>query len=346
MKVQAKLLVALALVSSSGSVAAYQVYGAIGEKWRQLEAEAGPLGAPRSDERDAARGGRYNEFQYGFIYWHPDTGAHAVYGAIGEKWNQIGREGGFGYPIIDEQPAKDGGRFNDFENGGSIYWHPKTGAHPVYGVIRAKWHELGREAGALGYPVSDESAAFNGGRFSNFQFGMIYWHPRFGGHAVYGRIGEKWIELGRERGVCGYPTSDEYDFDDGRSGDEYGYGIGSRFRRSDFANGYILFLKSRKQVFAFCGDRPSSQPDPVPSTEACAISVTIRNDSCLNADGTPSTILDPGKISASGCGGNVENARARAKQFFQQFGCITEGDQPSPGCCTYSEQVVQGCLCR
>ena len=271
--------------------------------------------------------------------------AYQVYGAIGDKWRQLGAERGFGYPITDERPAKNGGRYNDFENGGSIYWHPGFGAHVVYGAIRTKWHQLGREEGALGYPVSDESAAVNGGRFNNFQFGMIYWHPRFGAHAVYGRIGEKWIELGRERGVCGYPTSDENDFDDGRSGDEYGYGIGSRFRRSDFANGYILFLKSRNQLFAFCGNTSPSQPQPVPPSESCSVSVTIRNKSCLNADGTPSTILEPGATSASGCGATVENARARTKLSFQQFSCLTESDQPSPGCCTYSEQVVQGCLC-
>lgn len=338
------VLMIFAITLCTSDVSAYQVYGAIGDKWRQLGAQAGPLGAPRTDERDAARGGRFNEFQNGFIYWHPNTGAHAAYGLIGQKWNQLGREHGFGYPITDEQPAKNGGRFNDFDNGGSIYWHRSSGVHAVYGAIRAKWHELGRERGVLGYPVSDESAAINGGRFNNFQFGMIYWHPKFAAHAVYGRIGEKWIELGRERGVCGYPTSDEYDFDDGRDTGEYG--VGKRFRRSDFSNGYILWSKKRNQLFPFCGTTSPSQPQPVPPSESCSISVTIQNESCLNADGTPSTILQPKAISASGCGATVENARARAKQNFQQFSCLTEDDQPSHGCCTYSEQVVQGCLCR
>lgn len=117
MKVHMRYLFVLAFLASSSSVSAYQVYGAIGEKRRQLGAESGPLGAPRSDESDAARGGRYNDFQYGFIYWYPNIGAHAVYGLIGEKWNQLGRERGFGYPLTDEQPAKNGGRFNDFESG-------------------------------------------------------------------------------------------------------------------------------------------------------------------------------------------------------------------------------------
>jgi uncharacterized protein with LGFP repeats len=256
-KAFAILIVGVTLTVSSVA-AAYQVYGAIAEKWRQLGSASGPLGAPKSDESAAARGGRFNEFQYGFIYWHPNFGAHAVYGLIGEKWNQLGRERGFGYPLTDEQPAQRGGRFNDFENGGSIYWHPSFGAHAVYGTIREKWSQMGREAGGLGYPITDELPAANGARFNNFEFGMIYWQPNSGAHAVYGRIGEKWIQLGRESGICGYPTSDEYDFDDGRDTGEYG--VGKRFRRSNFTNGYILWSKARNQTYVYCRNTPSNPP--------------------------------------------------------------------------------------
>lgn len=175
------VLMALSFLASTSNVFAFQVYGAIGDKWRQLGAESGPLGAPKTDELDAARGGRYNEFQYGFIYWHPDSGAHAVYGAIGEKWNKLGRERGFGYPLTDEQPAKNGGRFNDFENGGSIYWHPRTGAHAIYGAIREKWASMGRERSKHGYPKTDEYAeAGNRYRRVDFECGYIRWSARTG----------------------------------------------------------------------------------------------------------------------------------------------------------------------
>lgn len=336
--------VAIGFLAFTAPVSAYQVYGAINQKWIQLGGASGPLGSPRSDELPAARGGRHNDFQFGFIYWLPSIGANAVYGAIGERWNQLGREAGFGYPLGDEEPAKNGGRFNDFENGGSIYWHPNFGVHVVYGAIRVEWNALGREAGALGYPASDESAAAEGGRFNNFQFGMIYWQQKFGAHAVYGAIGQTWITLGRETGVCGYPTSDEYDFDDGRDTGEYG--VGKRFRRSDFQNGYILWSKARNQILTYCGSTPVVGPVRPPPSEACAVSVTIQNKNCLNADGTPSTILIPGSTSATGCGSNEANALTRAKQSFQQFGCLSEGDQASPGCCTYVKQDIQGCLCK
>jgi hypothetical protein len=334
----------LFIVVTARDARAQRVYGAIADKWRLLGAATGPLGAPTSDESDAARGGRFNTFQNGFIYWHRNLGeAHAVYGLIGQKWNALGREKGFGYPLTDEQPAKNGGRFNDFENGGSIYFHPTFGVHAVYGAIRAKWHELGREAGALGYPLSDETTSVNGGRFVNFQFGVISWLSNRA-YAVYGRIAEHWITTGREQGVCGYPTSDEYDFDDGRDTGEYGY-WSKRFRRSDFNGGYILWSKKRDTLYPYCGASPPPPPKLVspPPPEACLVSVVITNKSCLNPDGSPMSNWPPGSNTTTGCGSNVENARARARQTGY---CISDADQASPGCCTISEQVAQGCLCR
>ena len=156
-----------------------KVYGAIGQKWVALNGIKGPLGVPQSDELDAANGGRYNEFQNGFIFWTPQTNAHAVYGDIGKKWTELGRERGFGYPLTDEQEAS-GGRYNEFQNGGYIYWSPPTGAHAVYGLIAKKWVELGREKSALGFPTSDEEPAANGGRISKFQHGAIFWSQQTG----------------------------------------------------------------------------------------------------------------------------------------------------------------------
>ena len=185
MKIYLMCLCVLTFFVSSSSVYAYEVHGAIAEKWKQLRAESGPLGAPKSDELDAAGGGRHNDFQYGFIYWHPKTGAHAVYGLIGEKWNQMGRERGFGYPLTDEQPANAGGRFNDFTDGRSIYSHPRFGTHAIYGAIRDKWVSMGRELSKLGYPTSDEySDKYSGEAESyrrvDFECGFIKWSPRSG----------------------------------------------------------------------------------------------------------------------------------------------------------------------
>lgn len=163
---------------SSSAVIQHKVYGEIAKKWRQLRGEAGPLGASKTDEAEAARGGRFNEFRNGFIYWHPSFGAHAVYGDIGVKWNQLGRERVFGYPLTDEMAAPGGGRYNDFENGGSIYWHPRTGAHAVYGEIRKKWLSVGGVR-RCGYPKTDEYAD---GRLrrTDFERGYIRWSKQTG----------------------------------------------------------------------------------------------------------------------------------------------------------------------
>jgi len=100
--------------------------------------------------------------------------AYRIIGAIYAKWREVG--GGFGYPQNDETATPDGiGRYNHFSNGASIYWTPSTGAHAIYGDIRARWAELGWERSYLGYPISDEVDFADGGRANEFQNGGIYW---------------------------------------------------------------------------------------------------------------------------------------------------------------------------
>jgi hypothetical protein len=158
---------------------AHEVHGAILQKWASLGWERSDLGYPTTDESITPDGiGRFNHFQYGSIYWTPDTGAHEVHGAIRDKWAQLGWErSDLGYPTTDESVTPDGiGRFNHFQHG-SIYWTPNTGAHEVHGVIRAKWAELGWEQSWLGYPISDEEPTSCSGwtRQSRFQYGIIFW---------------------------------------------------------------------------------------------------------------------------------------------------------------------------
>ncbi|ULT43679.1 hypothetical protein KRR40_09830 [Niabella defluvii] len=90
-----------------------------------------------------------------------------------------------GYPLTNETKTPDGvGRYNHFQ-GGSIYWHPSTGAWEVHGAIRDHWASLGWERSALGYPVSNEQVVFGGaGRISHFQKGSIYWSPTQGARVL------------------------------------------------------------------------------------------------------------------------------------------------------------------
>ena len=169
------ILAGSAVLLSASPALALDVYGAIGDKYGELRGPAGPLGQALSSEAPAEDGGRFNNFQNGFIYWHPRTGAHAIYGLIGEKWAAAGKERGFGYPLTDELPARSGGRYNDFSKNATIIFHPRIGTAAIYGDIRLKWIASGREAGSCGYPLKDEYA-YNGGRRQEFTKGAIDWH--------------------------------------------------------------------------------------------------------------------------------------------------------------------------
>ncbi len=124
------------------------------------------------------------------------VGSFVVFGAIEDKWLQLGGPtNGFGAPTSNETPTLDGvGRFQNFQNGSQISWHPDTGAHVVFGAIGARWLTIGREQ--FGYPITDESACPDGvGRFNHFRAeqldgkpeASIYWTPQTDAHEVMGR---------------------------------------------------------------------------------------------------------------------------------------------------------------
>jgi hypothetical protein len=103
---------------------------------------------------------------------------------------------------------------------------------------------------------------------------------------------------------------------------------------------------ARDRELARCAS--ASPPDAGPTgSEQCLVSVRVRNGECINlVGGTSSEILLPGTRSAVGCGGDQDLASERAKLLLQATGvCLSEGDEPEPGCCTFTEEVVQGCLC-
>jgi uncharacterized protein with LGFP repeats len=85
----------------------------------------------------------------------------------------------------------------------------------VIGAIRDKWLALGGERG-YGLPLDIERPTFDGtGRAQEFAGDKsISWHPGTGAFAVWGKIRQKWIALGRE--AFGYPVTDESPCPDGR----------------------------------------------------------------------------------------------------------------------------------
>jgi uncharacterized protein with LGFP repeats len=138
---------------------------------------------------------------------------------IDTKYAALGGSSGFlGAPETTEATCPDGvGRYRHY-HGGSIYWHPLTGAHEVHGLIRAKWAKLGWERSFLGYPKTDESDSGGGakGRFNLFQGGAITWKQGAKeAFETHGAIRGKFGQMGWEAGFLGFPTTDETHTPDG-----------------------------------------------------------------------------------------------------------------------------------
>ena len=114
-------------------------------------------------------------WDHSHMHYADGARTHRVYGAICEKWIQLGADRGFGAPVSDELPSTLG-RMQNFANGNAIYWSGSTGAHEVHGIIAKTYREEGGDASFLGLPVSDELRSGDG-RVSFFQNGRINWHP-------------------------------------------------------------------------------------------------------------------------------------------------------------------------
>jgi len=121
----------------SPQTGAHEMHGLIEQEWKAIGREQSVLGYPVSDEMQTSNGdGQFQEFQGGSIYCNDSTGAHAVTGAIRDKWKSVGAEKGplsLGYPTSDEEdyPGHPGDRLQTFQNG-FISWRPDFGAGIVY----------------------------------------------------------------------------------------------------------------------------------------------------------------------------------------------------------------------
>ena len=92
----------------------------------------------------------------------------------------------------------------------------RCGAGLTVGEIDKKYRALGGCNSFLGAAITAEIATPDGvGRFNHFQDGSIYWTPSTGAFEVHGAIRAKWEALDWEKGVLGYPVSDEMKTPDG-----------------------------------------------------------------------------------------------------------------------------------
>lgn len=112
--------------------------------------------------------GRYAEFERGYIYWHPDTGARPVPLNIFETWAGLGWEAGpLGYPTKHHAVVDKVGDIQAFQHG-VIYRRYGQPGFWVHGVIGDSWFKRGAENSPLGWPTSNEYD-FDGGKAQDFE---------------------------------------------------------------------------------------------------------------------------------------------------------------------------------
>ena len=120
--------------------------------------------------------GRYAQFERGYIYWHPDTGARAIPLNIFETWAGLGWEAGpLGYPTKHHAVVDKVGDIQAFQRG-VIYRRYGEPGYWVHGVIGDSWYKRGAENSDLGWPVSNEED-FDGGKVQHFQHDSLAWNP-------------------------------------------------------------------------------------------------------------------------------------------------------------------------
>lgn len=86
--------------------------------------------------------------------------------------------------------------------------------YTIEGPILEKYDSLDQAAKTdLGKPTGNEQKNPDGGVFQQFDGGVIV--HKTASYVVWGKIRDKWNELGGSQGKLGYPTSDETDTADG-----------------------------------------------------------------------------------------------------------------------------------
>lgn len=188
--------------------------GPLNDGYQRMGAEKSKMGFPTRSQASAGKG-RFQSFQGGVLTWASGSEVRSVTGAIGTKYAAMdGAAGSLGFPTADAAASKDG-VLQTFQKG-TVYWSLATGAVPVTnGALHDVYKREGGAVGGLGYPVTHELPAANGGVYQTFQNATIYWSPAGGAHVNRGSIRYAYAMLGYEHGFLGFPTSGEVSIKNG-----------------------------------------------------------------------------------------------------------------------------------
>nr|WP_306460729.1 hypothetical protein [Mycobacterium arosiense] len=96
-------------------------------------------------------------------------------------------------------------------------------AFQVEGPILTKYQTLDDKSRKdLGAPTGNEQKNPDGGIYQQFDGGVIVYKTQ--AYVVWGKIRDKWNELGGSQGKLGYPTSDEIDTPEGHKKSTFEHG--------------------------------------------------------------------------------------------------------------------------
>ncbi|MDG4857137.1 hypothetical protein P8605_03030 [Streptomyces sp. T-3] len=192
----------------------FPVTGSFAGKWKALGGQIGRTGCPSTAERKASKGGVFQRFQDGILYWSRPTGPHAVWGVFLKKYGELGYERGqLGFPTSDEADQSKP-VCQVFEHG-TLYFNRTTKDvtvnydTAVTGSFAGKWKALGGAEGTYGCPTTSERKASKGGVFQRFTGGNLYWSKTTGPHGVRGPFLTAYGKNGYEGGKLGFPMGDE-----------------------------------------------------------------------------------------------------------------------------------------
>jgi hypothetical protein len=125
--------------------------------------------------------------------------------------NLNGDKGPLGKPTGGVQRLKDKEGYQRPYANGAIIWHPRHGAHGLWGSIYQDYKKASRLRSRLGYPVEDQKqgrAPNENGEVAVFEHGGIFHTDESGTHLVTGSIWQKYRALNAESSILGYPVSE------------------------------------------------------------------------------------------------------------------------------------------
>ncbi|KAA0023921.1 LGFP repeat-containing protein [Antrihabitans cavernicola] len=118
--------------------------------------------------------------------------------------------------------------------GGTTQINTPSGEVTVAGGVLDKYKSVGADTGTLGLPTGPEQTDNKGGKYQEFDGGIIYAGANTPAHIVWGEIRKAWEADGGANGQLGAPLTDEHPIANGL--------------QSDFENGNITYINGQTAV--------------------------------------------------------------------------------------------------